>query len=181
MRAVRVRYGKEGHVLSAEEILAAHEASERGGNIVFCVGSVLRGDDAAGPLLAKKLDDFPVEGWSAVDGGQTPENDLGYLRRLAPNRLLLVDAAAMGLTPGDIRRLKMQDVAIQSLITTHTLPITYLLAELEEMCNEVVFLGVQPAGTEFFDPVHPRVLAAVEHIYQNIAQGGDFEKYPYVN
>ena len=155
MRAVRVRYGKEGHVLSAEEILAAREASERGGNIVFCVGSVLRGDDAAGPLLAKKLDDFPVEGWSAVDGGQTPENDLGYLRRLAPNRLLLVDAAAMGLTPGDIRRLKMQDV--------------------------VVFLGVQPAGTEFFDPVHPRVLAAVEHIYQNIAQGGDFEKYPYVN
>lgn len=62
----------------------ASEASKRGGNIVFCVGSVLRGDDAAGPLLAKKLEDFPVEGWTAVDGGQTPENDLGYLRRLAP-------------------------------------------------------------------------------------------------
>lgn len=168
-------------MLSAEEILAASEASERGGNIVFCVGSVLRGDDAAGPLLAKKLEDLPIDGWSAVDGGQTPENDLGYLRRLAPNRLLLVDAAAMGLAPGDIRRLEARDVAVQSLITTHTLPITYLLGELEAMCNEVVFLGVQPAGTEFFDPVHPRVLAAVEHIYQSIAQGGDFEKYPYVN
>ena len=44
-------------MLNAEEILAASEASERGGNIVFCVGSVLRGDDAAGPLLAKKLED----------------------------------------------------------------------------------------------------------------------------
>lgn len=50
-------------MLNAEEILAASEASKRGGNIVFCVGSVLRGDDAAGPLLAKKLEDFPVEGW----------------------------------------------------------------------------------------------------------------------
>ena len=49
-------------MLNAEEILAASEASKRGGNIVFCVGSVLRGDDAAGPLLAKKLEDFPVEG-----------------------------------------------------------------------------------------------------------------------
>ena len=57
-------------MLNAEEILAASEASKRGGNIVFCVGSVLRGDDAAGPLLAKKLEDFPVEGWTAVDGGQ---------------------------------------------------------------------------------------------------------------
>ena len=73
---------------SAEDILAA-EAAERGGNIVFCVGSVLRGDDAAGPLLAKRLEDDPVAGWAAVDGGQTPENDLGYLRRLAPDRLAL--------------------------------------------------------------------------------------------
>ena len=143
-------------MLNAEEILAASEASERGGNIVFCVGSVLRGDDAAGPLLAKKLEDFPVEGWTAVDGGQTPENDLGYLRRLAPRRLLLVDAAAMGLEPGAIRR-------------------------LEAVCEEVVFLGVQPAGTEFFDPVSPRVLAAVEHVYQCLADGADFEQYPFVN
>ena len=168
-------------MLNAEEILAASEASERGGNIVFCVGSVLRGDDAAGPLLAKKLEDFPVEGWAAVDGGQTPENDLGYLRRLAPRRLLLVDAAAMGLEPGAIRRLQSADVATQSLITTHTLPITYLLGELEAVCEEVVFLGVQPAGTEFFDPVSPRVLAAVEHVYQCLAEGADFTQYPFVN
>lgn len=181
MRAVRLRYGEEGDVLSAEEIIAASESSECGGNVVFCVGSVLRGDDAAGPLLAKRLDDSPIQRWVAVDGGQTPENDLGYLRRIAPSRLLLVDAAAMGLEPGAIRRLRAADVAVQSLITTHTLPITYLLGELEEVCGEVVFLGVQPASTEFFEPVNPRVLAAVEHIYQNIAQGGDFEQYPYAN
>ena len=143
-------------MLNAEEILAASEASKRGGNIVFCVGSVLRGDDAAGPLLAKKLEDFPVEGWTAVDGG-------------------------MGLEPGAIRRLQAADVATQSLITTHTLPITYLLGELEAVCEEVVFLGVQPAGTEFFDPVSPRVLAAVEHVYQCLADGADFEQYPFVN
>lgn len=164
---------------SAEDILAA-EAAERGGNIVFCVGSVLRGDDAAGPLLVKRLEDDPVAGWAAVDGGQTPENDLGYLRRLAPDRLLLVDAAAMGLEPGAIRRLQAEDVAVQSLITTHTLPITYLLGALEEMCDDVTFVGIQPAGTAFFDPVHPRVLAAVEHVYRTLAEGGDFEQYPFV-
>ena len=156
---------------SAEDILAASEAGARGGNVVFCVGSVLRGDDAAGPLLAKRLEDDPVAGWLAVDGGQTPENDLGYLRRLAPQRLLLVDAAAMGLEPGAVRRLRAEDV---------TLPITYLLGELEQMCGEVTFLGIQPGGTEFFDPVHPRVLAAVESVYAALAEGGNFEQYPFV-
>lgn len=57
-----------------------------------------------------------------------------------------MDAAAMGLEPGAIRRLQAADVATQSLITTHTLPITYLLGELEAVCEEVVFLGVQPRG-----------------------------------
>lgn len=163
---------------SAEDILAAAEESERGGNIVFCVGSVLRGDDAAGPLLAKRLEEEPVEGWTAVDGGQTPENELGYLRRLAPRRLLLVDAAAMGLEPGALRRLTPEHVAVQSLITTHTLPITYLLAELEQMCDELVFVGIQPAGTEFFEPVHPQVLAAVDHLYRTLATGAQFDRYP---
>lgn len=166
---------------SAEDILAAAEASERGGNIVFCVGSVLRGDDAAGPLLAKRLEDDPVAGWMAVDGGQTPENELGYLRRLAPRRLLLVDAAAMGLEPGAIRRLSGEDVAVQSLITTHTLPITYLLGELEGLCDDVTFLGIQPAGTDFFEPVHPSVLAAVEHIYRTLVEGADFTGYAFVS
>lgn len=163
---------------SAEDILAASEAGARGGNVVFCVGSVLRGDDAAGPLLAKRLEDDPVAGWLAVDGGQTPENDLGYLRRLAPQRLLLVDAAAMGLEPGAVRRLRAEDVAVQSLITTHTLPITYLLGQLEEMSDEVTFLGIQPAGTAFFDPVSEPVLAAVDELHAVIAAGADFGCYP---
>lgn len=163
---------------SAEDILAASEAGARGGNVVFCVGSVLRGDDAAGPLLAKRLEDDPVAGWLAVDGGQTPENDLGYLRRLTPQRLLLVDAAAMGLEPGAVRRLRAEDVAVQSLITTHTLPITYLLGQLEEMSDEVTFLGIQPAGTAFFDPVSEPVLAAVDELHAVIAAGADFGCYP---
>ncbi len=48
------------------------------------------------------------------------------------------------------------------------------------MCGEVIFLGIQPGGTEFFDPVHPRVLAAVESVYAALVEGGNFEQYPFV-
>ena len=54
-----------------------------------------------------------------------------------------------------------------------------MLGELEATCAKVVFLGVQPAGTEFFDPVSPRMLAAVEHVYQCLADGADFTQYPF--
>lgn len=149
----------------------------RGPNVVFTVGSVLRGDDAAGPALAKRLEEEPVFGWEVVDGGQTPEDDLGYLRRLRPSRLLLVDAAAMGHEPGEIRVVTADDVATQFLITTHTLPITFLLGELEQMCEDVTFLGIQPATTDFFEPLSAPVRRAVDVLYDCLAQGGDFSRF----
>ena len=146
--------------------------------VLFTAGSVLRGDAAAGPMLAKMLTDEPAEGWTVIDGGQTPEDDLATIRRMAPERVVLVDAAAMGLEVGAIRRLEAGDVARQSLITTHSLPITFLLSELQRACERVDFLGIQPGSLEFFDPLSPGVWDALDDIAGCIRDGGDVSRYP---
>lgn len=146
-------------------------------NIVFTAGSVLRGDDAAGPMLAKLLENDPVEGWDVIDGGQTPEDDLVVVRRAAPARVLFVDAASMGLAPGEVRRLQADDVAKQFLFTTHSLPITFLLNELGKACSDVTFLGVQMRSTEFFDPLTPAVRQAIDGIIECLRAGADFSQY----
>lgn len=145
--------------------------------VLFTAGSVLRGDDAIGPLLAKNLIDTPLEGWEIVDGGQTPEDDLYYIRELCPRKVVFVDAAQMGFEPGSIRRLTAQDVAKQCMITTHSLPISFLLGQLGEVCDDVVFLGVQVKGTEFFDPLSDEVRAALEDIEHTLRGGESLERY----
>lgn len=142
------------------------------GKVVFTVGSVLRGDDAAGPFLAKLMEEDPVSGWSVVDGGQMPEDCLSVIRRLEPELLVLVDAAQMGLEPGAVRVLQRDDVLSGYLMTTHALPLIFLLDELKGCCGELVFLGVQPGHTGFFAPLSPEVHAAVEGIYRAIAEEG---------
>ncbi|MDO4590058.1 MAG: hydrogenase maturation peptidase HycI [Slackia sp.] len=142
--------------------------------VLFTVGSVLRGDDAAGPMLAKMFEERPVEGWTVIDGGQTPEDDIATVRRMRPDTLVLVDAACMGLDPGDVRIVDAEDVAQDFLITTHSLPITFLLGELQQACGEVVFLGIQPAGLGFFDPLSMPVRRAIEDIHDRIACGRGF-------
>ena len=144
------------------------------GKVVFTVGAVLRGDDAAGPLLAKMMQDAPIEGWSVVDGGQMPEDELAPIRRMQPDVLLLVDAADMGLEPGAIRVVDEKSVATEFLVTTHSLPITFLLDELRSCCGKVVFLGIQPAHMDFMEPLHPQVRQAVEKIYDFLAKGASF-------
>ena len=143
-------------------------------NVLLAVGSVLRGDDAAGPLLAKMMTDSPVEGWSVVDGGQCPEDELGVIRRQEPDTVLVFDAADMGLPPGTVRNLSAGDVATDCLISTHALPITFLLGEIESMAKRVVFLGIQPAQLEFMSPLTPAVHEAVEKIYGMLKAGSDF-------
>lgn len=145
---------------------------------VFTAGSVLRGDDAAGPMLAKMLADSPVAGWEVIDGGQTPEDDLATIRRAQPERVLFVDAASMGLHPGAIRRLCADDVAEQFLITTHSLPMTFLLGQLAQSCADVTFLGIQPRSTEFFDPLSPEVQEALDDVVASLRDGGDFSRFP---
>lgn len=147
-------------------------------NVLFAVGSVLRGDDAAGPLLAKMMTRDPLPGWEVVDGGQTPEDELRVVRRLAPKLVVVVDAADMGLAPGEVRRLTAQDVAVNFLITTHALPMTFLLDQLGQTADRVVFLGIQPADTSFFNPLTPAVREAVEQLYRRLAAGEDMEAYP---
>lgn len=142
--------------------------------IVLTAGSVLRADDAAGPVLAKRFEDEPVPGWEAIDGGLTPEDDIIAVRRAKPARVLLVDAADMALPVGSIRRLAKGDVAAKGMFTTHSMPLTFLISELEGICPDLVFMGIQPGSTEFYGPMSPEVSAAVDRVHDAVRTGGDF-------
>ncbi len=146
------------------------------GKVVFTVGAVLRGDDAAGPMLAKLMEDQPIEGWEVVDGGQMPEDQLAVVRRMEPDVLVLVDAADMGEEPGTVKPVDADCVATDFLITTHSLPITFLLEELDKCCGRVVFLGIQPAQMGFMEPLTPAVNDGVQKIYDWLATGAAFAR-----
>lgn len=145
--------------------------------IVLTAGSVLRADDAAGPVLARRMEESPVEGWEAIDGGQTPEDDIIAIRRARPAELWLVDAADMALPAGSIRRLSQSDVAAKGMFTTHSMPLTFLISELEEICPELVFIGIQPGTTEFYGPMTPAVRDAVDEVYEAVRDGGDAARF----
>lgn len=147
-------------------------------NVLLTAGNVLRGDDAVGPLMAKDFADAPLDGWTVIDGGQTPEDDLATIRRIAPAHIVLVDGAAMGLPPGSIRRLTADLVKTDYMVTTHSLPMTFLLAQLHEIADDVVFLGVQIAKKDFYDPMTPAVQDAVTDIERHLREGADLNDYP---
>jgi hydrogenase 3 maturation protease len=132
------------------------------------IGQALRGDDAAGVVVARALRGLRLdcEHLLVIDAGPAPENYTGPLRRFAPDLVVLIDAAQMDAPPGAVQWVDWRSASGLSA-STHTLPCAitgqYLVAQLG--C-EVALLGIQPANT----CIGARLSGAVRRSAQTLVQ-----------
>ncbi|HEY47641.1 MAG TPA: hydrogenase 3 maturation endopeptidase HyCI [Anaerolineae bacterium] len=133
------------------------------------VGNPMRGDDAAGILLARLL--RPLANTNdrlfVVCAGTAPENYTGLVRRFNPDCVLFVDAAQLNERPGTIRWIPWRMTNGLSA-STHTLPIYLLASYLNiEMGCQVALLGIQPSHISF-GPLTPIVRKRVWEMAQEL-------------
>ncbi|HBO21626.1 MULTISPECIES: hydrogenase maturation peptidase HycI [unclassified Providencia] len=134
-------------------------------NIMLAVGNSMMGDDGAGPMLYDLMQENPIADWLAINGGSSPENVTHQIRALKPKRLLIVDAADIGLNPGEIRVIDPDDIAEMFIMSTHNLPLNFLIDQLKDDIDEVIFLGIQPDLVGFYMPMNEQVIDAVQQVY----------------
>ena len=72
--------------------------------------------------------------------------------------------------------LDKRDVARKSMFTTHSLPLSILIEEIEQSCDDIFFIGIQPGDTEFYNPMSPEVFDAVDAVYDVVA-ANDFSHF----
>ena len=140
-------------------------------NILLTVGNGMMGDDGAGVLLAQMLHEHPLENWTVIGGGSAPENVVHHLRDVDVSRVLIVDAADMDLPPGSIRLIHADRLEDPFFISTHTLPLTFLIESLREFVPQVDLVGIQPSVVAFGFPIAEDVRLAVEQIYADLKNG----------
>jgi hydrogenase 3 maturation protease len=140
-------------------------------NLVLTIGNGMMGDDGAGALLAEKMSKSPLEEWDVLNGGAAPENVLHLVRKFAPERVLLVDAADMDLPPGSIRHIQDEELQNPFLLTTHTLPLTFLIEALRDFVPQVDLIGIQPEVVAFGYPMSSSVTRSIDSIYNSLKWG----------
>ena len=55
------------------------------------------------------------------------------------------------------------------MFTAHSLPLSILIEEIEQSCDDIFFIGIQPGDTEFYNPMSPEVFDAVDAVYDAVA------------
>jgi len=132
--------------------------------VLWGMGNPLYGDDAAGSILAKELQGKTPQ-WLRIFNCETvPENYLAPLRKIAPDFLIIVDAADMGKDPGEIRRMNLADFS-NITFSTHGLPLDMILGDLD---IDIIIIGIQPLSRDLGAGLSIPVLHAIEDLKELI-------------
>ena len=140
---------------------------------VIGVGNILYGDDGVGVRAIWELQKTPLaSGIDLVDGGSMGVDLLEYLK--AYERVVIIDAADMGLPPGTVKVFKPEQVAslksdkVLSLHSADVLGVIELGKTLGEKLAEIHIVAVQP---EFVGPregLSDRVLRALPNAVEEV-------------
>jgi len=135
------------------------KSTKRAGRVVLLgVGSDLRGDDAAGMLVASSLQKIVSSPGlkrrlKVLFGATAPENLTSEIRRFKATHVIIVDAALMGAKPGAVEVIEPDRIEGVTF-TTHQLPMSIIARYLvHEVGCEVIFIGIQPKILKFGKPV----------------------------
>ncbi|MBE3090769.1 MAG: hydrogenase maturation peptidase HycI [Candidatus Atribacteria bacterium] len=128
--------------------------------ILMGIGNMLRGDDGIGSIIAQSFKD---RDWLSIDCGVVPENFTSIIKKNRPDLVVLIDAVEMDLKSGEFRIISPDRISALHL-TTHSMPLSFLISYLKEYTQELIFIGIQPKIIDYSNSVSPEVLKSSESI-----------------
>ena len=128
--------------------------------LILGIGNRLCGDDAFGSILAERLGkklDIPI-----IDAGDVPENYLGPIETSGADLVLVLDAADLGVNPGELSLIEMDQLK-EIWMSTHTANLALLFKVIPEGRRpDAVLVAIQPEQTEAGQGLSRSVESAME-------------------
>ncbi len=148
--------------------------------LILALGNPLRGDDGAGTAVIEALRDHPLPpDVELLDGGTPGLETVLYFQ--GRSRAIVVDAADMGLEPGEWRRftlgdirLKSNDMALRGTLHYAGLAEAVALAEaMDALPAELIIYGIQPQSIGWQPGLSDAVRTAVKEVARQIVHETD--------
>lgn len=135
--------------------------------VVAGIGNPIRRDDFVGMKIAQELKGKTPENVCLIECETVPESFIQDIVDFKPSHVLLIDAAFLGLKPGEARLVFPDQVANFTAVTTHVLPLRIFCEYIEKMAEaKIALLLIEPENTDFGEGLTPAVQAAAEKITQ---------------
>jgi hydrogenase 3 maturation protease len=133
--------------------------------VVAGIGNPIRSDDFVGVKIVQNIQGKISERVYLIECETVPESFLQPIVEFNPTHVLLIDAAILGLKPGETRLIDPERIADFPAISTHMLPLRIFCEYLTATTKaKIALLLIEPKNVEFGEGLTPDVQAAAEKI-----------------
>lgn len=140
--------------------------SENAERIVIAgIGNPIRTDDFVGVKIVQDLTGKVSKKAYLIECETVPESFMQEIVDLKPSHVLLIDAAVLGLKPGEARLVFPEQIEDFPAVTTHVLPLRIFCEYITKMAKaKIALLLIEPENTELGEGLTITVQAAAEKI-----------------
>jgi hydrogenase 3 maturation protease len=119
-------------------------------NVVIAgIGDLLRSDDYVGVKIVENLKGKVPANVCLLECETVPENYIFDIEKIKPTHILLIDAALLGLTPGETRLVPAEEISCGAAISSHVLPLRIFCEYLKQATGaKIGLLLVEPKTME---------------------------------
>jgi hydrogenase 3 maturation protease len=133
--------------------------------VVAGIGNPIRSDDFVGVKIVQDLKGKVSKNVHLIECETVPESFMQEIVDLKPSHVLLIDAAVLGLKPGETRLVFPEQITDFPAVTTHVLPLRIFCEYITEMTEtKIALLLVEPENTEFGEGLTPEVQKTAKKI-----------------
>ena len=133
--------------------------------VVAGIGNPIRSDDFVGVKIVQDLQGKVPERVYLIECETVPESFLQPIVEFNPTHVLLIDAAMLGLKPGETRLIDSEQMTAFPAISTHILPLRIFCEYITATAKaKIALLLIEPGNVEFGEGLTPEVQVTVEKI-----------------
>ena len=133
--------------------------------VVAGIGNPIRMDDFVGVKIAQDLKGKVSEEVYLIECETVPESFLQPIVEFDPTHVLLIDAAILGLKPGESLLVDPEKLTAFPAFSTHMLPLRIFCEYLAKTTKaKIALLLIEPKKVDFGEGLTPEVKASSEKI-----------------
>jgi hydrogenase 3 maturation protease len=133
--------------------------------VVAGIGNPIRQDDYVGLKIVEALKGKVSKNVCLLECETVPESFLLDIEEFNPTHVLLIDAAFLGLKPGEARLLDPEKIVDFSSVSSHILPLRVFCEYVKQSTGaKIGLLLIEPKGMEFGEGLSVEVEVSAERL-----------------
>jgi hydrogenase 3 maturation protease len=133
--------------------------------VIVGIGNPIRMDDFVGVKILRDLKGKVPDSVMLIEAETIPENHTQQVADFGPTHVLLVDAAVLGLEPGESRLVNPEQLTSFTPFSTHVLPLRIFCEYLHEATkSKIALLLIEPEQTDFREGLTPKLETVAREI-----------------